>query len=187
MADRRDIREAFYGQLESAVSPYLDPSDVSEEYPDTREDLPHLTHRDAERRERWSTGTAPVDVERDGSGNVSALVYSRPHIASFTLTLLDDDEQRKEDTYESLRRAFQRYTLPEVDESDLQTDVHRVTVDAANSNDQTDREPLARGDTMTVNVHYERFFTVDVDHIDSIGTGVDIDGDDIEDITYTTS
>jgi hypothetical protein len=174
MATRRDIRESFYTELEAAVNGLVDPSNVSQENPNSKEDLPAVVHNDNYRKVPMNRGNAPTSVDTDGSGNDTAHNYSSMMQARFDITVLSDDESLKEDIYEAVRSYFEPFTHFE-DPSQIQSDVHRVEVQDATSNDLTDRDPTARGDTLAVNLGFERTYTEAVTAVEEVDRSVDGD------------
>lgn len=188
MATRKTIRETFYSELETAVSGLVPSDNIGQNYPETTEQLPAVVHDDAYRRVPMNTGSAPTDVTRSG-GDVQTYHYAVTMEAQFTTLILSESEMEKEDIYESLRTHFEPYSLGMADESDLHADIHRVEVLDVNSQDDEDREPAARGDSMTINIGFERIYDLDVEHIEDIQQGIDVGttdtGDGIEDITRT--
>lgn len=174
MATRRQIREAFYAELATAASEYT--VSIGQDEPNSEEELPAIRHNDLYRELRINRGNAPTRVTRDSDGD-QEYIYSSQMEAQFTLTVISDDEQEKEDLYEDVRSHFEAYTHPIKDASDLQTDVYRIEVTDAESVDMTDRQPRARGDALEVNVFFERLYTQDVTpttEVDgSLAAGVD--------------
>lgn len=183
MATRRDVREAFYAALETAVDGLVPASNVSQEHPNSEEDLPAVVHNDNYRKVPMNRGASPTDIETDSDGNVTALVFTTMMQAQFNVTVLSDDESEKEDIYEAVRTHFEPYTHFK-DTSQLQADVHRVEVEDVSSDDLTERDPTARADTLTINLGFERFYAQSVDHIDSIDQSIDVE-DSIEEINNT--
>ena len=183
MATRREVREAFYSELDSAAAGYN--VTVTQEQPNLEEDLPALKHNDLYREVTLNRGNAPTSVTTDADG-VQEYTYSSQMEAQFTLTIVTADEQVKEDLYEQVRSYFEAYTHPIKDASDLQTDAYRIEVGDSEPNDMLERSPRARADTLTVNVFFERMFTEDVDPTTDVVQNVDSDNDGTIDNTYTT-
>lgn len=184
MATRRDVREQFYDELNSAVVGYG--VTVTQEQPNLEEDLPAVKHNDLYRKVTINRGNAPTDVTVDADGE-QKYTYSSQMEAQFTLTIVSDSEQEKENIYEQVRAYFEAYTHPLKDASSLQTDVYRIEVGDSEPNDMLERSPRARADTLTVNVFFERFFTQDVDPTTDVVQNVDSDNDGTIDNTYTTT
>lgn len=192
MATRREIREAFYTDLESAVSGHIPSSNVSQNEPGTDEDLPALVHNDNYRDVPMNRGVGPTDVVRDNSGAITEISWSGLQQARFTVTVFAEDEQVKEDAYEALHSHFGAYEHPTKDVSGLHTDVFDIGVADTNSVDWTEREPIARGDQVVIDVSFERYYTLkksdgDFDTIDDIDHLIDADNDGTTDLTYTTT
>lgn len=191
MATRKDIREAFYAELETAADGLVPPADITQEYPESEENLPAIVHDDAYRPIPMHNNSAAAGVVRDESGAVIEYEYSKPMQAQFTVLVLSADEMEKENIYESLSSHFEEFTLPISDPSEIHTDLYRVEVLDVNSQDDEDREPVARGDSMTIHLDFERVYTRDVDSIDEVQHEVDSGttdtGDGITDFTQTTN
>lgn len=159
MATRRDVREAFYSHLETASSGLLPAENIGQEYPDTTEDLPAIIHGDNYRVVPMNTKTGPKS--KSSANDIVTYVYSVPMQAQFTVVIKAASEGTKEDIYEAVRSYFEEFTLPIRDSSEIQSDVWRVEVLDASSRDDEDREPVSRGDALTVNVNYERLYERD--------------------------
>lgn len=186
MASRRNIREAFYAELETAASGFVPASNIGEEEPDSDEDLPAIVHSDNYRRNPMNRSAAPTDTTTDTDGTQEE-IYSRMMQAQFSVTVVSDDESEKEDIYEAVRTHFEAYTTPVKDASSLQADAHRVEVNDATSRDDPDREPTARGDSLSINVGFQRKYIRDVDPTTTVELDVDVDDDGTIDISNTTT
>jgi hypothetical protein len=185
MATRQQIREAVYEHIETAVDGLVPPSQVSQENSNSTEALPKVVHNDAYRQVPMNNGRGPTAVQTNTDGGVTGHVHSRLIEARFSITARAEDELVKEEIYEALRTYFEKYTLPVADQSDIQADVYRVEVTDSNSNDDEDRDPIARGDTLTLNVFFERKYTRDVDPVESVDQSVDSDNDGSAEFEYT--
>lgn len=185
MATRQQIREAVYDNIETAVDGLVPPAQVSQENSNSTEALPTVVHNDAYRLVPMNNGRGPTGVETNNDGAIIGHNHSRQIEARFSLTVRAEDELVKENIYEALRTYFEKYTVPVADESDIHPDVYRVEVTDSNSDDDEEREPVARGDTLTLNVFFEREYTRDVDPIDTVEQGVDSDNDGSTDFNYT--
>lgn len=188
MATRRDVREAFYGELESAASAHLSAGDIGQEYPNSEEDLPAIVHNDNYRdaQARWNSTSAPVDVTANGDGTYD-VKYALMKQAHFTVLIVSDDEQEKEDIYEDVSAYFEKFEHPRWDPSSIQTDVHDVDVTSTNSQDSQSRDPPARGDVLTIKLGYKKFTAITVDDISEVNAAFDVDDDDIAEINRTTN
>lgn len=191
MASRRAIREAFYAELETAASGFVPTSNITQEEPNSDEDLPAIVHDDNYRQVPMNRSAAPTDVTYS-NGVVQSITYSRMMQAQFSVTIISDDEQEKEDIYEAVRTYFEPYSTPIKDASSLQTDAHRVEVNDATSRDDPDREPTSRGDSLSINIGFERKYTIsrsggDFGTMDTIEHDIDVDGDGTADIENTTT
>jgi len=206
MASRRDVREAFYAELDTAADTLVPSDNIGQEEPNSREELPAIVHNDNYRSVPMHNMSAPTDVDRNNSGAVKALYFSRTMQARFSLTILDEDEQSKEDIYEAVRGYFEDYMhsaeyFP--DPSEIQSDVHDVDVTDADSQDFTERDPPMRGDVLQVDLGYERIKQVvrndlagnneypdpdsTFENIEEVTHNVDADNDGTTDETYTTT
>lgn len=190
MATRKDIREAFYAELETAADGLVAAGNISQQYPESEENLPAIVHDDAYRRVPMNNGSAPSEITENDDGTLS-YHYSVTIQAQFTVLILSDDEMEKEDIYEAVRTYFEKFTLPYADESDIHADVHRVEVLDVNSQDDEDREPVSRGDSLTINLGFERIYTTEYEDIKEVQHDTDVGttdtGDGITDITRTTN
>jgi len=189
MATRKDIRESFYAELETAADSLVAAGNISQQYPESEENLPAIVHDDAYRHVPMNNDSAPTDVTYNDDGSVDMYHYSVTMQAQFTVLILSDSEMEKEDIYEAVRTYFEEFTLPVRDESNIHNDVHRVEVLDVNSQDDEDREPIVRGDSLTVNLGFERIYDRDVEDIEDVQQGIDVGttdtGDGIDDITRT--
>lgn len=171
MATRRDIREAFYSDLEEAVDGLVAEENIGQEYPNEDEEMPAVVHRDNYRDVPMNTKTGIADTVEDEDG-VQEVLYSSLREARFSLLVVSDDEQEKEDIYEALVGYFEDYEYPVKDASDLHEDVNTIRVQDSNSEDTENRDPPARGDRLSVDVQFERFRTLDVDPIKEVEQNV---------------
>lgn len=189
MATRKDIRESFYAELETAADGHVASENIGQEYPEETEELPTIVHNDAYRRVLMNTNTGPTDYTTDESGNVQTLHYSETMEAQFTVLIVYEDDIVGEDAYEAVRRYFGQYERPIADVENIHADAYRIEVEGANSQDDEDRQPISRGDSLTISVFFERVYDRDVDHVESIDQVIDIGltdtGDGVEDITHT--
>lgn len=185
MATRRAVREAFYSELEQSASPHLDPSDIRQDSPPS-EELPAIVHRDSYRGVPMNRGAAPVKADRDANGNVTAEYYANIEQAQFSLLIVSENEQTKEDIYEAVKSHFEAFTTLARDASDIHPDAHRVEVSDTNSEDYRERDPVARGDRLTISLNFTRLSKRDVDPMEDVEHNIgDMDGTTHE--TYTTT
>lgn len=191
MATRREIREAFYAQLETAVAPHIPASNISQEQPDDEEDLPAIVHNDNYRDVPMNRGNGPTKVERSNSGIITSISWSDIQQARFSVTVIAEDEQLKEDAYEDLVSFFGAYEHPFKDTSNLHNDAYRIQVGDTSSTDSENRDPKAFGDAVTIDVSFERYHTQTVDEdyiaIEEVNHLIDADNDGTTDETYTTT
>lgn len=193
MASRRDVREAFYAELDTAADTLVPSDNIGQEEPNSREDLPAIVHNDNYRSVPMHNMSAPKDVDRDNSGAVTAVYFSRTMQARFLLTILSENEQTKEDIYEAVRGYFEDYIYSAShfpDPSEIQSDVHDVDVTDSDSQDFTERDPPMRGDVLQVTLGYERIKKIDsseFENIEKVIHNVDADNNGTTDETYTTT
>jgi hypothetical protein len=186
MATRRQIRENFYAELETAAGGFVAAGDIGQEYPNEDETLPAIVHNDNYREVPMNTNTGPVAVQTDSAG-VQAEVYSEVMEAQFSILVVSDDEDLKEDIYEAVRSHFGNFKFPTRDASEIHADAYRVEVNDANSDDTENRDPPARGDRLAINVGFERYYTRDTTPAESVTLNQDADNDGTTDETYTTT
>jgi hypothetical protein len=192
MATRRQIREAFYSELETAATPHISADRITQESPNSAEELPTIVHNDAYREDIYHTGSGPTNVTTDANGNVDSITYKKMMEAVFGLLIQDPDEQAKETLYEAVRSHFERYETPLVDESTIQSDIHDISVTSSISEDQDDREPRVRGDRLQIMVGYKRDRVTltrgtDFESIADVEHLIDADNDGTVDETYNTT
>jgi len=190
MADRRDIREAAYSEMEAAVSGItsITAADITQESPESAEDLPRIVHSDDYRKVPMNDASAgPHEVNYDQNGLAAELVYYSMMQAQFGVTVFHENEQEKETIYEALRRHFEKYEHGFWDESSIQPDVHEVDVTDSTSEDDEDREPVARGDRLLVRLGFKRDFRAvreDLADTDGYEEYDDTFADNIEEVTH---
>jgi hypothetical protein len=194
MATRRDVREAFYDELDTAAQSLVPSDNITQEEPNSLEDLPTIVHNDDYRPMPMNNRSAPTRVERDANGFIESVSFTKTMQARFTLSIQASDEQVKENIYEQVRTYFEDYTYSAShfpDPSSIQTDVYNVDVEESNSDDATDREPPARVDILLVSLGYERVRTLergtDFEAIESVDHLVDVGDDGTVEETYTTT
>jgi hypothetical protein len=189
---RREVREGFYDELEAAAPGSV--NYIGQEEPNRAEQLPAIVHNDSQRRDPMNNGSAPTEVVRDNSGRVDRLEFSRTMQARFTLSIQAEDEQVKEDIYETVRSHFEQYThsasvFP--DPSAIADPIHDIDVGDNNSDDVTERDPPARVDVLTVDAGFERLQVLergsDFDTISEVDHLLDAGLDGSTDETYTTT
>jgi hypothetical protein len=187
MATREDIRENVYSELSTAVGGLVPDAHVGQEYPESTEDYPTVVHTDDYRRVPMNTNTGPSYV--DYSGSTVTYTYSLLMEAQFTVLIASQKELEKEQIYRAVRTHFERFETPARDVSDIHADVYRVEVLDSSSRDDEDVQPIARGDSLTLSVRYERLVEREEDAVESIEQSIDSGttdtGDGSEDITRT--
>lgn len=206
MADRIDIRKAAYGEMESAISglSFVGADDISQSMPDSLEELPRVVHNDNYREVPMNDASeGPHEVITDSNGDDIQLVFYTMMEAQFEVTVVHDNETEKETIYEMFRRHFEKYTHGFWDEDSIHPDVHQVSVTDSTSDDDDDREPVARGDVLRIRLGYKRDYRVvregaadqfdesEYDdtyagNIEQVDHELDVDNDGTTDETYTT-
>lgn len=175
MATRKNIRTNFYTEIENAVDGIIDPSRISMEYPNTTEELPRVVHGDSYRPVPMGVNTAPKEVDK--SGDVVTYIYSVPMEAQFTLVVLSNTETEKEVIYEALRQHFEEFELPIRNVDIIHEDISRLEVLDAASRDDEDRDPVGRGDSLSVSLYYERLYEHENEPIDDIEQTINSEDD----------
>ena len=183
MATRKDIRVAFYDELETAAP---SAANITQESPNTVETFPTVTHTYRTRADPINRGTAPTSVTRDTAGDQS-YTYSETREIQFTVTVVSDSDMEKEDVYETIKGYFGGYEKNIKDITDIHSDIYRVDVANSSPNNMADRTPRVYGDSLTISLFFERYYEEDVDPTTGLSFGVDADGDGTIDETYTTT
>jgi hypothetical protein len=185
MATRKQIRTSFYAELEAVTSAYLDPTDITTEYPNKTEQLPCIVHNDSYRTVPINTGTAPVGKAAQNGG--VQYIYVDIEEAVFSVTICAESEATKEDIYNTVKEYFGSFKYPYQNESDIQADIYRVTVGDTNSADSEQRELTMRGDSLDISLFYKKFYTRDETPIAEIEQNFDVDDDGVVDINRTVT
>jgi len=181
MATRETIRVAFYDELETAVDGLVNAGNISQQYPESEEQLPALVHTDAYRQVPMNNNTGVKEVI---NGTPVIYQYAVVKEAQFTVTVAAQSESVKEAIYEALETHFESYTLPLKDVSQLHDDVVNVRIDDVSSTDDDNSEPVTRQDELSIIVRYERIYELEEAQITAIQNGVTIDS---VTETYTTT
>lgn len=188
MATREQIRQAFYSALETAASGLVNPINIGQEYPESDEEYPSIVHDDSYRKVPMNQGSAaPSGQQRDGNGDATAQDFTSVHEAQFSVLVASDDESEKESVYEAVRDYFEKYEHPAWDASDIQSDVKWVRVLDSNSEDDQDRQPIARGDRLDIRLTFIRVKSKSGTAIQNGSIDVDADNDGTGDETFTFS
>lgn len=184
MATRKQVRTEFYNHLELAADGLVPADNITEEEPEGEEDHPAVVHNDDYRKVPINDASSgPTEMRYDNNGDLTEVVYSTFHEASFGVAIIDHDESRKESIYEAIRSYFEKYEKRPWDESEIQADVHDVSVLDSTSEDDSDATPNVRGDRLIIRLGFERYHTL---------SRADGDFDNIQDVltktdgTYTT-
>jgi len=205
MATRKDIRVAFYDELEVAtielgygegeysITEYgtgeVDDDarpHITQESPNTAETFPTIAHTYRTRTDPMNRGVAPTDAEVDEVGERS-YTYAETREIQFTVTVVSDSDMEKEDVYEALKGHFTAYQKNIKDNSELHDDVYRVDVADSNPNNMTDRTPRGYDDSLTISLFCERYYEESVNPTTDVFVGVDSENDGTIDETYTTT
>jgi len=183
MATRKDIRVAFYDELETAAP---SETNITQESPNTVEVFPTIAHTYRTRPDPINRGVAPTSVTTDTDGE-QTYTRSETREIQFTATVVSDSDMEKEDVYETLKGYFGGYEKNIKDYTDLHPDIYQIRVSDSNPNNMTDRTPRVYGDSLTISLFFERYYEEDVDPTTGVSFGVDADGDGTIDETYTTT
>lgn len=187
MATRKQVREAFYTELETAASgTNVEADDIGQEYPNEPEELPAIAHTDRYRLVPMNTNTGPVDTQQ-GADGTEALIYSEVMEAQFMVVVVSDDEAEKESVYEAVRSHFGDFTTPVRDAEELHADIDRVEVLDADPADSESRDPPMRGDRLDITLLFERFYTRDTTPATEVQHNVDVNLDGTTDESRTTT
>jgi len=175
MATRRQVREAFYAELETAVDGLVDPTNVTQEGPDGEEDLPAVTHGYQTRDAPLNRETAPI---RSSTQNgETTYTYVKNIQILFSVTVQSDDAQLEEDIYEAVRTYFEKYDTPVADVTTIQSDVHDIDVTDATTDNDTERGPPLRADRIDIELTYQRFYEDTGDNLTEVDARFDQDND----------
>lgn len=201
MATRRDIRDAFYGELVSAATQthtvtYGDGStdtitvasnNISLTYPET-ESLPQIVYHEDYRKLIFNgVGTAPHNVIRDVDGVVLEERWREYVEAQFIVQVRASNEIEKEPIYEAVRTQFAKYQFDPWNKTDIHDHVIDIDVIDAFSTDTGNVEDRIRGDTLEIRISFYREYVFDTTNIENINTNIDADFDETTDLTYITT
>lgn len=202
MANKANIKEAFYGELVSAATgsytvDYGDGStdtisltadDISLRDPEDTESLPRVVYHDTYRVIDYNgVGKGPDRVRYANDGTVEAEIWRVMIEAQFIVDARASDENSLEPVYDAVRRAFEKYSLGGWSERDLNEDIWRVNVDGPTPADSADAEAVIRGDQLDIRLAFHKDYERTAPTIESIEAEFDIDDDGTTDITHTTS
>jgi len=175
MATRRQVRTAFYSELEDAVDGLVDPTNVTLDGPDNEEQLPAVTHGYQVRDAPLNRETAPI---RTSSANgETTYTYVKNIQIQFSVTVQANDAQVEEDIYEAVRTYFEKYDTPIADVSTIQSDVHDIDITDATTNNDTERGPPLRADRIDIQLTYQRFYEDTGDDLTEVEARFDQDND----------
>lgn len=193
MADRGEIRDAFYNELSALAGTYnvtdsagntigtvtLSEDDIGLREPEQSESLPQIVyHEDYTSVTFNGVGSGPDVVTRDDSGDVIEEIWRAYVEAQFIIDVRAANETEKEPIYESLRRTFEKYTVQPWDKTSLHPDVTDITIRGVSTIDAGDTEDVIRGDRLEIGVTFHRDYTLDTALIKTINTAFDVDDDD---------
>lgn len=167
MATREQVRVGVYNEIETAITDIdsITGSDISQESPNTVEELPRIVHADDYREIPMNQASAaPHQIDRNADGEIVAFRYYSMMEGRFGITVMDTDEGRKETIYEAVRRQFGKYEHPFADPSNIQTDIHDVSVTDVDSID-SEESPRMRADRMLVTVGFNRDYLLARDDV----------------------
>lgn len=202
MADKADIKEAFYNELVSAAAQTftvdygggatenvsLDADDVSLRNPNNTESTPSVVYHDTYRLVDYNgVGNGPHQVRYNQDGSVDAEIYRVYPEAQFLVDVRASDENELEPIYDAIRRAFEKYRFGPWDKTDVNEDVWRITVDGPTSVDTGDSEQVIRGDQLDIRIAFHKDYEFSTDNIEEVEHQVDADFDGTADITEITS
>lgn len=192
MANRRDIRDGFFSELETAAAQShtvtygdgttetltLTTEDVDLISPRSNESQPRVVYDDNYVSREWNgVGTAPEKVTRDSNDDVTEEERREHMTGQFTISVEGSTEVHKEPVYEAIRRQFGQYDDGGAPYTDIHSDVTGVNVMDVTSDDYGDTENPLRVDTMVVEIDYFRDYVETGDNIDSVDLEADADTD----------
>lgn len=194
MATRRDIRDAFFSELTSAVvgthtvdygSEGTDTVTVESDDVgllgsfDLEDPLPKIIYREAYRAlDINGVGSGPHHTVRDQSGAVDKEVWREYIEAQFVIEFRTNDELQKEIIYETARDAFAKYQFGPWPETGVHADVFDVQVLDATDTDDPSAETPVRSETLEIRISFYRNFDLQTDNIEQVNREVDADLDD---------
>lgn len=200
MASRRQIKDAFYDELASAVvgshtvtyedgtteTVTLDEHDVTLVNPDFTEQLPAVAYDDEFiPRTVNGVGNGPDNQVYDSNGQLQTNQFREYRTGIFTVFVGAHSDVVKEPLYEAVHKAFGKYDTSFAQTGDFHADVDRITVEDTSSTDVTDTEVTTRIDTLTVNVEFYRNYDENGDVIQSVEGDTDVSDADYNDSTST--
>lgn len=178
MATRRNIRDAFFSQLQTAAvgthtvdygaegtdTVTVESDDIG--LPgafDLEDPLPKIVYRETYRNIPYNgAGSGPHFVERDSSGDVLKEIWREYIEAQFIVEVRTDDELQKEVIYETIRGSFGKYQFRDLANpaNDLHKDVFHVEVLDAQDADSPATETPIRGETLEIRLSFHRDFYI---------------------------
>lgn len=204
MATRRQIRDAFLSELQTAAvgTHTVDYGDegsgsVSVEADDIgligsfdlEAPLPKIIYRESYRDIVYNgAGAGPHFVERDSNGDVIRAIWREYIESQFIIEVRTNDEAQKEIIYETVRAAFGKYQFSQWHETDIHPDIFKVDVLDAQDTDDPAAETPVRSETLEVRISFMRNFELTADNIAQIDRELDADLDgDTQGLTSVTT
>lgn len=202
MATRGEIRDAFTSELYGVSGTYnvtdengnvidtvtLSTDEIGLRNPEFTETLPEVVYHENYIRLRFNeVGRGPDMVDYNDDGSVNKELWREYIEAQFIIDIRASNEVAKEPLYEALREQFGKYQFGPWDEKSLNADIIKLDVVDANTADTGDTDDVIRGDQIEVRVQFYRDYAYSTDNITLINTAVDVNSDDIDDITYQTT
>lgn len=169
MATRRNIKEAFYTELVTAVTGLVDANDVTLTQFDRSTTLPRVVYTDLYRHLPINGASgSPHKVNRDMNDVVTSEEFHEYEEAVFTITVKDSDENSLEPIYEAIHSYFGKYQFQPWDESEIHEDVFRVRIRDVRTTDDASSENTTRGDTLEVHIAFIRSYERVEENIESV-------------------
>lgn len=197
MATRRNIKNAFLSEIESAVDGTTYPNGGSNTF--SKDDVylsgmeddtayPRVVYSEFGFPVSYNDGSdaAPSEYTKNGSGEVTAEVYYDYAGLRFDVIVVGS-ELDKEPIYEAIRERFAQFDTWR-DKTDLHADVQKIDTRGVNSPDDTDTENTTRLDVFSVEVVFKRKVDYTGTPIRKVQTIGDADNDGTADMeTYDTT
>lgn len=203
MADRAQIRDAFYEHLNTeATGTYdvfdstgtkigevtVDAQHVSLYNPENEENTPHIVYDDSYREVMYNgVGAGPDSTDYNNDGSVAAENWHEYREAQFTIDVRAPDDVDKEPIYEAVHRAFQKFQYPPWSKSDLHSHISEIEVRGTRPSDDPSTDEVIRGDQVEVFITFKREYTLTDDNIEQVDHGIDADSDGTTDSAYLTT
>ena len=170
MATREEIKEIVFTLIGDSVEDFDYDVGVSQQFPQSREDIPRVVYQDDYRPLLINGASAsPSHVEYDEEDMVEFEEH-REHIEGiFTISIRTSNDDDAEEMYEAVHREFGKYNFRYVaDVKDLHDHIHKIEVQDVNDASDGNTNVPARGDTMQVFVRFWRDYRVEDENIETI-------------------